>query len=469
MNISSITRLTAALALTSAVAFGGDSHAIKVGKVITMAGEPIENGIVLIESGRITAVGPASEIQIPWDAEVFEAPNLVAFPGQVEACTSQGMDRANESIDVAPFLNVVDSVDPVNFFYEEMLRAGITTLNVQQGNSTVIAGRGMIVKPSGMTVAAMTVRPEAGIKIAITPKRGKSRAVQLMILREAFAGLRRTLEGLVQEANDGNDHARREALAQGRDFEAEDGKGRAMTGSGWIVEGLEAVPRASIDSKILPLLAIVEGRISVYMACSTPMDVLHGLEIAKENGFLAQTVLLLGPTCWKVSDEIKAAGVRGVILSSTLEHTERAPFAEEDTVTVLPTHFAEKGIPFALASQNSTTESLWFQAARCVALGVDREVALAAITSGPAEVIGLSSEVGTIEKGKHGNLVLLSGDPLSLQTQVRYVFIEGELTYDRTTDTRLQHLMDGVQPEGTSADEPVVEDIHEEERTAGDK
>ena len=150
MNISSITRLTAALALTSAVAFGGDSHAIKVGKVITMAGEPIENGIVLIESGRITAVGPASEIQIPWDAEVFEAPNLVAFPGQVEACTSQGMDRANESIDVAPFLNVVDSVDPVNFFYEEMLRAGITTLNVQQGNSTVIAGRGMIVKPSGM-------------------------------------------------------------------------------------------------------------------------------------------------------------------------------------------------------------------------------------------------------------------------------------------------------------------------------
>lgn len=468
MKISYLTRLASALALTT-IAFGGDSYAIKVGKIITMAGDPIENGIVLIEDGRITTVGEAADVQIPWDAEVFEAPDLVAFPGQVEACTSGGMDSANETIDVAPFLDVVDSVDPVNFFFEEVLRAGITTLNIQQGNSTVIAGRGMIVKPNGMTVAAMMVRPQSGIKIAITPKRGKSRAVQLMILRDAFAGLRRTLEDMVQDSQAGKDLARREALAQGRDFEAEEGKGRAMTGSGWLVEGLEAVPRASIDSKLLPLLDIVEGRISVYLVCGTPMDVLHGLEIAKENGFLSQTVLMIGATCWKVSDEIKAAGVRGVILPSTLEHTERAPFADEDTVTLLPKHFTEKGIPFALASRNSTTESLWVQAARCVALGVDRETALVAITSGPAKVIGLENDVGTIEKGKHGNLVLFSGDPLSLQSQVRYVFIEGKMVYDRATDSRLQHLMDGVEPEGTAADEPVVEDVHEEEREDGDK
>ncbi len=468
MKISSLTRLATALALT-AIAFGGDSYAIKVGKIITMAGDPIENGIVLIEDGRITTVGEAADVQIPWDAEVFEAPDLVAFPGQVEACTSGGMDRTNETIDVAPFLDVVDSVDPVNFFFEEVLRAGITTLNIQQGNSTVIAGRGMVVKPNGMTVAAMMVRPQSGIKIAITPKRGKSRAVQLMILREAFAGLRRTLEDMVQDSKAGKDLARREALAQGRDFEAEEGKGRAMTGNGWVVEGLEAVPRASIDSKLLPLLDIVEGRISVYLVCSTPMDVLHGLEIARENGFLSQTVLLIGPTCWKVSDQIKAAGVRGVILPSTLEHTERAPFADEDTVTLLPEHFTEKEIPLALASLNSTTQPLWFQAARCVALGVDRETALAAITSGPAKVIGLENDVGTIEKGKHGNLVLFSGDPLSLQSQVRYVFIEGKMVYDRATDSRLQHLMDGVEPEGTAADEPVVEDVHEEEREDGDK
>ena len=195
--------------------------------------------------------------------------------------------------------------------------------------------------------------------------------------------------------------------------------------------------------------------------------ILHGLAIAKENGFLAQTVLMIGSSCWKVSDQIKEAGVRGVVLPLQLEHTERAPFAEEDTVTLLPEHFAEKGIPFALRSANSTTESLWYQAARCVALGVDRQQALEAITTMPADLIGLGSDVGSLEPGHHANIVLLSGDPLSLQSTVQYVFVEGRMIYDRSQDTRLQHLLEGVEPEGVSADEPVVTDIHEEERKAG--
>ena len=153
------------------------------------------------------------------DAEVFEAPGLVAFPGMVETCISGGMDRPNESVDVTPFLDVNDSIDPVNFFYEDMRRAGVTTLNIQQGDDTVVAGRGMTVKPYGMTVEAMMVRPQSGIKISVAPKRGKSRAVQLMILRNAFADLRRALEGMVEEKQDEVATARREALAQGRDFE----------------------------------------------------------------------------------------------------------------------------------------------------------------------------------------------------------------------------------------------------------
>ena len=211
-----------------------------------------------------------------------------------------------------------------------------------------------------------------------------------------------------------------------------------MEGSGWKLEGLEWVDRSTIDAKLLPLLDVVEGRLPIYLNCETPMDVLHGLAIAKENGFLAQTVLMIGASCWKVSDQIKEAGVRGVVLPLQLEHTERAPFAEEDTVTLLPEHFAEKGIPFALRSANSTTESLWYQAARCVALGVDRQQALEAITTMPADLIGLGSDVGSLEPGHHANIVLLSGDPLSLQSTVQYVFVEGRMIYDRSQDTRLQ-------------------------------
>jgi imidazolonepropionase-like amidohydrolase len=466
MKLNTFHRFAAALALTAA-AHAGDSYAVKAGTVITMAGDPIENGVIVMQDGRITAVGKDGEVEIPWDAEVFEAPGLVAFPGMVETCISGGMDRPNESVDVTPFLDVNDSIDPVNFFYEDMRRAGVTTLNIQQGDETVVAGRGMTVKPYGMTVEAMMVRPQSGIKISVAPKRGKSRAVQLMILRNAFADLRRALEGMVEEKQDEVATARREALAQGREFEEPKAPGRAMEGSGWKVEGLEWVDRATIDEKLSPLLDVVEGRLPVYLNCESPMDVLHGLAIARENGFLAQTVLMIGPSCWKVSDQIKEAGVRGVVLPLQLEHTEREPFAEEDTVTLLPKHFAEKGISFALRSANSTTEALWYQAARCVALGVDRQQALESITTMPADLIGLGGDVGSLEPGHHANIVLLDGDPLSLQSSVQFVIIEGRMVYDRSQDTRLQHLLDGVEPEGVSADEPVVTDIHEEERKAG--
>ena len=126
-------RLLSALALALAVlAAPAQNLAIKAGQVITRSGDPIENGTILIQDGVITAVG--AEIEIPWDAVVIERPELVAFPGFVDADAPRGMDRANENLDVAPYLSVRDSVDPVNYFFENALRKGITTINVQQGS-----------------------------------------------------------------------------------------------------------------------------------------------------------------------------------------------------------------------------------------------------------------------------------------------------------------------------------------------
>ncbi|MFT5290040.1 MAG: hypothetical protein ACI82F_002111, partial [Planctomycetota bacterium] len=311
----SLTRLAAlGLALLAASpATASDTYAIKAGTVMTLTGEAIKDGVILIEDGRVVAIGSTSEVEIPWDATLLEVPELTAAPGFIEAHSNSGMDRPNESLDVAPFLDVTDSVDPVNFYFQECLRFGITTINVQQGNSTVIAGQGMIVKPHGMTVDAMMVRPKAGVKISITPKRGKSRATQALLLRRAFGDLRRHLEGLVQEQKEGSDRARREALAQGRDLEGENAKGRAMASDGWVVAGLENIPRGEIEEKHEAMLAIVEGRMPVYLNCQTPGDVLSGLALAKTNGFLGRTVLVLGSSSWKAADAIKAAGVSVVI------------------------------------------------------------------------------------------------------------------------------------------------------------
>jgi len=441
---------TALLATAATAAPQSGKLAIKAGKILTKPGAPaIEDGVIVIVDGRISAVGGA-DTEIPWDAEVIDAPQWVAFPGFVEAHTSNGIDRPNENIDIVPFLQISDSVDPVAFFFEDALRWGMTTINVQQGNQTVIAGQGLIVKPTGMTVEEMLVSTDAGLKLSATPKRGNSSATQVQTLRQAFGDLRRYLEDLVQQKKDGSDQSRREALFQGRELEGEAAKGRAMEGSAWKVEGLERVPRGEIDEKQAPLLTLVEGRMRAFFYCGRAMDVVHALAIARENGFLAQTALLLDGDSWKAADRIAEAGVPA-IWEGDVMFSERDVITGELRETFVPGELDRRGVRFALSSENPSSQSLWYQAALCVGQGLPRAKALAAVTIVPAEILGLGKRVGSLEVGKDGNVLLLSGDPLAVTSWVERVVIEGRPVYDRSTDIRIQHLLEGQTPPGTMA------------------
>lgn len=449
---------------SGAAALPSDKLVIEAGRVITRAGGDITDGRIVIENGRITAIGPADQVEKPWDAPVVGGPELTAFPGFVEAHTFRGMDRPNENVDVAPFLDVRDSVDPIAYFFEDCLRYGITTINVQQGPNCVIGARGMIVRPMGMTIEEMAVRPLYGIKISVAPKQGKSRATQMQTLREAFSDLRRYLEELVRDERDERGFAAREALFQGRDLEGEKAKGREMGGTAWKVEGLELIPRGAIDDKYEPLLDLIEGRYQAFIHCSAPSDVRAALALARENGFLAKTVLVLEEGCWKAADLVAEAGVP-VVLDGPLLHVERDPVTGEEIETFVPGVYQEKGVRYALSAEGGA-QTLWYQAALAVGYGLDRETALDAVTRVPAEILGLGNEVGSLEVGKLGNVVLFTGDPLSVTSWVERVVIEGQEVYDRKLDVRNKHLLEGVQPQGTgatSAEEPEKDKKDKEE------
>jgi len=436
--------------LPVADAAAGDKLVIEAGRIITQAGDDIVDGVIVIENGRITAIGAAADVEKPWDAPVLGGPDFVAAPGFVEAHSNSGMDRANENLDVTPFLNVRDSIDPVSFYFEDCKRWGVTTINVQQGNNTVVAGNGRIVKPTGMTVEEMTVRPNYGFKISIAPKGGKSRATQRQTLERAFGDLRTDLEAKAAEAQQAKDHDRREALAQGREQEEEKAPGRAMGGTGWTVEGLEHVDRADIDEKVLPLLEMVEGRHDVFLYCGSPMDVQPAIDFAAANGLTARTTLVVDDSCWKAADAIAASGL-SVVLDSNLVHVETDMVTEEETETFVPGVFAEKGIPFALSSANSSTNSLWFQAAVCVGHGMSPTAAMAAVTTTAADIIGLGDQVGSLEVGKLANVLLMTGDPLDMTSFVEQAVVEGSVIYDRAKDVRNKHLYEGVEPRGAAA------------------
>lgn len=427
-----------------------DKLVIEAGRIVTQAGDDIEDGYIVIVEGRITAIGAKADVKKPWDAPVIGGPDFVAFPGFVEAHTSSGMDRPNENVDVAPFLDIRDSLDPVSYFFEDCLRWGITTVNVQQGSQCVVGAQGMIVRPIGMTIEEMAVRPSYGIKISVAPKRGKSRATQLQTARQAFSELRRYLEDLVQSERDERGYAKREALFQGRDLEGEKAKGRAMEGSAWKVDGLELIPRGALDDKYAPLLDVVEGKRPVFLYCGAPMDVPRAIELARENGFLAQTTLVINESCWKAAHAIAEAGL-SVVLEDDLVHIERDAVTGEEIETFVPQVLADHGITFAISSANANTNSLWYQAALSIGLGLDRQAALDAVTKVPAQILGMGDQVGSLEVGKHGNVLLFSGDPLSVTSWIEHVVIEGTAVYDRSKDLRNRHLLEGTQPPGTAS------------------
>jgi len=438
-----VTLTTACLCLATAAEAGEGRIAIHVGRIVTMAGPDIEDGTIVIENGRIQSVAKGAKGS--WDAEVIERPDLVAFPGWVEAHSSRGMDRANENIEVAPFLDVRDSIDPINFYFEDCLRQGVLAINVQQGNMAAIGGQGRVVKPYGLTIEDMTIRPSSGLKLVAT-RPGRSRALQVQSLRRAFNELRIHLEKLVQDKKDGKDTARREALFQGRDPDKEENKkGRAMEGTAtWKVKDLEGVPRGQVDEKQEPLLRLVEGKMMAFVACDGAISVVQALDIARENGFLANTVLVLEGDAWKAADRIAEAGVP-VVLGPTLLYVERDPITGKEVETFVPGVFREKKVRFALQSINASAQSLWFQAASCVGYGIPREEALAAATKVPAEILRLGDRLGSLEAGKDGNVLLLSGDPLAVTTTVQYVVLDGNLVYDRSKDVRVQQIIEGVE------------------------
>ena len=455
MRPTKITLVALALVPLTALPAAAQNLAVKAGKVITRDGAVIENGTVVIKGGRIAAVG--ADVEVPWDATVIDKPDLVAFPGFVDAYSSRGMDRSNENLDVAPFLSVRDSVDPVNFFFENALRQGVTTINVQQGSQCVIGGRGLVVRPYGMTIDGMAVKTNAGLVLSASPKRGKSTATQLQALRGAFAELKAHLEELVADKKQGGDKARREALFQGRDPEDLDKPGRPLDSTAWTVEDFELVPRAEVDEKQAPLLRLIEGKLPAFIHCGRPGEVHQALTVARENGFLARTTLVLRPACWKAADAIAEAGVP-VVLTGPLTSTEVDPLTGEETETFVPGVYRDKGVRFALAAP--ADQGLWYQAAMAVGHGLTRDEALDAVTTTAAEILGLGKRVGKLAEGADGNVVLFSGDPLSVTSFVEYVVLEGELVYDRSKDVRMTHLMTGEQPAGTAAAGELDTEIH---------
>lgn len=418
--------------------------AIQNAKIITVSGQTLDKGTVLIRNGKIEAVG--QDVDVPGEALIIEGEGKVVMPGIIDAHNADGMSQANERNAVVPFLSVVDSIDPNATYFEECRRNGITSAAVVPGNSTLIGGKAAIVKTSGQYVNDMLIRADSALKLSLRPVSG-SRMSQMAQLRKE---LQKAQDALQDEAKKEKDKDKEEAKDEASEEEADedqptessededeesDSNGDKAEGPNAENEGLEVLKLA------------LQGKMPVYIYCEYAMDIVAAKKLADDFGL--KSILVLGQDCYRAAD-LLAELKQTVILDPTLVFWDTNPRTREDKKVVLPEIYQQAGVPyiFQVSSANSRgsqgSSYFWYQAATAVKYGLSEKDALAALTLEPAKLLSVDSMVGSIEVGKDADLVVLTGDPLDISTWVEYTIIGGEIVYDRAEDEKLERLLSPV-------------------------
>ncbi len=378
---------------------GSDVVAIVGGRVVTMAGETIESGTVVIRDGRIAAVG--AEVEVPAGARVIEAAGMVVTPGVINAGTSLGLSEigavsatqdANELADINAAVKAAVAIHP----HSEML--AVTRVN---GVTTAVAapGGGMIHGQSALIDLAGWTPPE-------------------VVARSPLAMHMEFPELLDQPEDDEDDEAQarietqRETLRQWMR--------RAQAYAGALATGTAS---ASDDAdELQALVPVVRGSLPVVVEVRSEEGIQAALAFASE--FSLRLILASADDAWKVVDEIAAAGVPVILGPLPGRAPQHDPY---DAVVVAASLLQEAGVRFAFRTGGATNaRNLPYHAGLAVAHGLSREAAWYALTIGAAEIFGVDDQYGSLEVGKIANIVVADGDLLDVPTQIAHVLIRGQ-------------------------------------------
>jgi imidazolonepropionase-like amidohydrolase len=430
------------LGVSSVTAFAVGPLAIQGAKIITISGDVIPSGTIVIRDGKIEAVG--ADVKIPGEAKVIDAKGMVVMPGFVDAHNSAAMSQANERTEVVPFLSVVDSIDPVADYFEECRRNGITSAAVVPGNSTLIGGQAAILKTAGQYVNDMLLTRNAGLKLSLQPTSG-SRMSQMARLRKELDKAKKAI------ADEGNGKTP-DASAEKDEAKPEDEGKKEEPSAGSETEKKEveeaaAGDAAAQDEGLQALIQALKGESPVYIYCQNGMDVVGALALVNDYGL--KPIFVLGRDCHKAAELL---GKRGetVILDSSLVYWETDPRTREDEKIVITKIYQDAGVPFVFQTDDSGsrtslgTSYFWYQAATAVKYGMNEAKALESITLQPAKLLGIDKLVGSIEVGKDADLVILTGEPLEITTWVEHTIINGEVVYNRADDEKIKRLLSPV-------------------------
>ena len=379
-------------------------------KVYTGAGAPIENAVVLIENGRISAVG--KDVAVPADARVIDATGKTVIPGLIDAASRLFLPPGEKSVGSAE-QNVLDALDVYQPDYREAVEQGVTTAYVGPASLGSVNG---LAPSCGSTRHTVLVK-DAALKLTLGASGGVlDRPRALPGLSPAQAGVRGRAPIHGEREKYKKDLAeygprRRRRRKKRRSGEAEVDRDREVMAARWTPKAPDRPHRGPppMRSRCAPARRRIQ-------AAGRP-GARHG-----------------GRTRGRGHRQGEGAGRRRrssdtAALVDYLNHSVGTAAA-----------LVKAGVPVAIGSFGDDRAGQWGpgasrfladSAALAASRGLTREQALAAITIEAAKILGIDKTHGSIEKGKAADLVLLSGEPFESGTVVEQTFLDGVAVYAR--------------------------------------
>ncbi|MBQ1271132.1 MAG: amidohydrolase [Clostridia bacterium] len=377
---------------------------IKNGHVKTMAGPDLIGGDVLIENGKIKAVGMNLEAE---GAQVIDANGRLVVPGFVDAHCHIGLDNEgmgwegmdyNEIVEpCTPHLRAIDSINPIDESFLNAVKGGVTTAVTGPGSANVIGGTFVAIKLHGKRVDNMILKDNIAMKVAFgeNPKRCYSNMKKSPSTRMATAALLR------------------EMLFKTKRY----------------MEDKEAGKNPAFDMKLEAMIPVLKKEMPIKAHAHRADDIFTSIRIARE--FDIDITLDHCTDGALIADELAKEGLPAFV-GPTLGKKSKIELRNKSFET--PGILNKAGVNISIITDAPVIplQNLPLCAGLAVNAGLDMEEAWKAITINPANATGIGDRVGSLEVGKDADVVIHSGNPLTeISSQVDVAIINGEIVYER--------------------------------------
>jgi imidazolonepropionase-like amidohydrolase len=423
---------------------------IRNATVLTVTKGTIQNGDVLIENGKIEAVG--KNISAPAQAVVVDATGKFLMPGIIDCHSHTAIEGGvNEgTVSDSSMVNIKDVIDPYDINIYRALAGGLTVSNVLHGSANAIGGQTVVIKLRwGKSAPEMLFEGATpGIKFALgeNPKRGGYPSQNFFSQgpepERRYPGTRMGVEEVI-----------RESFAEAKNYQA-----NWKEYNDRLARGEHPIPPRK-DLRLDPLIEVLEGKRYVHAHCYRSDEILMLIRIADDMGFKIKTFqhVLEG---YKVADEIKRHGAGASTFSDWWAYKIEAYDATPYNAAIM----TRKGVVVSLNSDSDELQRhLNLEAAKTMRYGgLNEAEALSMVTINPARQLGIDDKVGSIEVGKSADLALFDRDPLDNYSKAMKVWIDGHQYFDREKDLE-------TRPDFQKKKKALEDKMNAAQKSAGEK